>query len=233
LRVLAVGAHPDDVEILCAGTLARFKEAGDAVTICIATDGAAGHARIPREELAEIRQHEARESAGLIEAELIWLGFPDEMLFHDQPTRLAFTDAIRAVKPDMIITHDPNDYHPDHRVTSELVRASSFVASVPNVESEHEAHEKVAPLYYMDTLAGRGFHPDEYVDVGPTIEIKREMLSRHASQLEWLADHDGIRIVEFMEKMARARGLQAGVSFAEGFRSEAVWPRGLTQRILP
>lgn len=233
MRVLAVGAHPDDVEILCAGTLARYAHAGHEVTICVATDGTAGHKRIPPKELAGIREREARESARIVGAEFIWLGFPDELLFHDRPTRLAFTDAIRQSAPDVIITHAQNDYHPDHRSVSETVLAASFVASLSNVETEHDAHYKVPPIYYMDTLAGRGFHPEEYVDIGETLDVKREMLARHASQLEWLEDHDGIRIVEFMEKMARTRGLQAGVTFAEGFRSEPAWPREVAHRILP
>lgn len=233
MRILAIGAHPDDIEILCAGTLARYRMAGHEVTMCIATDGTAGHKKVPPEELAGIRRRESQAAAGVLGADLLWLGFPDELLFDDKATRLGFTEAIRTARPDLIITHSPFDYHPDHRAVSKIVLAASFVSSLSNIATEHPAHEQVAPIYYMDTLAGRNFHPQEYVDIGETLAVKRDMLACHASQLEWLADHDGIPIIDFMGTMARARGLQANVEYAEGFRVEPVWPRGKTSRLLP
>ncbi|MCZ7545518.1 MAG: PIG-L family deacetylase [Anaerolineae bacterium] len=79
--VLAVGAHPDDIEILCAGTLARYAQAGVRVVIGVATDGSAGHMAIPPDELAGIRRAEAERAAAVIGAELIWMGYTDELLF--------------------------------------------------------------------------------------------------------------------------------------------------------
>lgn len=233
MRVLAVGAHPDDLEILCAGTLARYVEAGHAVVMCVATDGTAGHMEIKPPELAEIREREARAAAEILGAEFIWLGFPDELIFNDEETRLVFVDAIRQARPDVIITHAPEDYHPDHRVVSRLVFDTSFIASLPNIETDHPAHPVVPPLYYMDTLAGKGFHPTEYVDITSTIETKHRMLACHASQVKWLKDHDDIDIVEFMEVVAKTRGIQSGVVFAEGFKHADVWPRTPAGRVLP
>lgn len=233
LRVLAVGAHPDDIEILCAGTLARCSQRGDHVTICVATNGNMGSMTHSPAELAGIREAEAREAAAEIGAEVIWLGCPDEFLYPDHQTRMRFIEMIRTAAPDVIITHDPQDYHQDHRTVSELVFVSSFIAAVPHVETASHHHPSIPPLYYMDTLAGVGFLPTEYVDITDTVEIKQRMLMRHASQLEWLGDYNGIDITEFMKTVARFRGLQCGAAYAEGFRRCDAWPRVSAERLLP
>ncbi|MFQ6130546.1 MAG: PIG-L deacetylase family protein [Armatimonadota bacterium] len=233
MRVLAVGAHPDDVEILCAGTLAKCAARGDEVHIAVATDGAAGHKVILPPELAEIRRREATAAAQLIGAQINFLAEPDELLFEDERTRLKMIDALRVADPDLIITHGPEDYHPDHLTCSRLVFGASFVSSVPNIKTEHAAQEKIGALYYMDTVAGAGFLPEEYVDITDTFVQKREMLSQHESQLTWLKEHDDIDILEFVETVARFRGLQCGVQYAEGFRAAHIWPRQKAERLLP
>jgi len=232
-RVLAVGAHPDDLEILCSGTLARYARQGAQVSMAIATDGSAGHLLIPPAELAETRRQEARKAAAIIGAEMYWLRFPDELIFEDIPTRLRFIDLIREARPDVILTHDPNDYHPDHRVVSRLMFDASFVAGLPNIKTDHPAHPGVCPLIYFDTLTGAGFLPTEFVDISDTFETKRAMLACHASQLTWLKDHDGIDVLEFITVMARSRGLQCRVQYAEGFRAEYAWGRSRAYRVLP
>ena len=232
-RILAVGAHPDDLEILCSGTLAKYVGQGAHIIMAIATDGSAGHMLIPPDKLAQIRHKEAQEAASLIGAELHWLGYPDELIFEDMDTRLRFIDLIREAKPDLILTHDPNDYHPDHRVVSRLMFDASFVSGLPNIKTEHPAHPGVCPLYYFDTLTGAGFLPTEYVDITDTFETKKAMLRSHASQLTWLKEHDNIDIVDFITVMARSRGLQCGVQYAEGFRAENAWGRNRINRLLP
>jgi LmbE family N-acetylglucosaminyl deacetylase len=233
MRVLAIGAHPDDLEILCGGTLARFAGQGDAVTMLVMTDGSAGHAEIGAAELAVIREREARAAAAVIGAEFVWLGLPDEFAFNDEPTRRRLLEAIRAARPDLILTHDPEDYHPDHRATSRAVFDASFVMGLPNVVTPSPAHPGVAPIFYFDTLAGVGFQPGEYVDVTPTWATKRAMLAAHDSQVAWLRYHDAIDIQAFMETVARFRGLQCGCEYAEAFRPAHAWPRLRAQRLLP
>ena len=232
-RVLAVGAHPDDLEILCGGTLARYAQQGVHITMAIATDGSAGHMLIPPEELAGIRRAEAQAAAALIGADLHWLGFPDELIFEDMPTRLRFIDLIRAAQPDLILTHFPDDYHPDHRVVSRLMFDASFVSGLPNIKTPHPAHPGVCPLYYFDTLTGAGFLPTEYVDISDTFETKAAMLACHASQVKWLNDHDHIDVLDFITVMAKSRGLQCGSASAEGFRAENAWGRNRPFRVLP
>jgi LmbE family N-acetylglucosaminyl deacetylase len=233
MRVLAIGAHPDDLEILCGGTLAQFAGQGDAVTMLVMTDGSAGHAEIGATELAMIREREARAAAAVIGAEFVWLGLPDEFVFNDEPTRRRLLEAIRAARPDLILTHDPDDYHPDHRATSRAVFDASFVMGLPNVETPSPPHPGVAPIFYFDTLAGIGFQPEEYVDVTPTWATKTAMLAAHDSQVAWLRYHDAIDIQAFMETVARFRGLQCGCEYAEAFRPARAWPRQRAQRLLP
>lgn len=233
MNVLAVGAHPDDLEILCGGTLARCAARGDSVTMLIVTDGSAGHAEIPPDELARIREREARAAAAVIGADLLWLGLPDEFVFNDEPTRRLLLDAIRSARPDLILTHYPDDYHPDHRAVSRAVFDASFIMGLPNVRTPHPACPGVPALYYFDTLAGHGFLPHEYVDVGEVWPQKVEMLSQHRSQVDWLRYHDGIDIFAFMETVARFRGLQCGTAFAEAFRRADAWPRVKPCRLLP
>jgi N-acetylglucosamine malate deacetylase 1 len=232
-RVLAVGAHPDDLEIQCGGTLARFAKMGAVISMAIATDGSAGHMLILPDELAVIRHSEAKEAARLIGAELYWMGFSDEMIFDDIATRLHFVEVIRKARPDLILTHNPDDYHPDHRRVSRLVFDASFLSGLANITTKSPFHPGVQPLYYFDSMGGIEFQPTEYVDITETFEVKREMLSRHKSQVKWLFDHDQIDILANIELSGRNRGFQCSVALAEGFRPEFSWPRLRTYRVLP
>jgi LmbE family N-acetylglucosaminyl deacetylase len=155
--ILAVGAHPDDIEWLCGGTLAKFAKLGAKVSMAVSTDGAAGHMVIPPKELAEIRHNEAQKSASVIGADFYWLGFGDERIFEDLETRRVFVELIRKAKPDLIITHAPQDYHPDHRVVSRLIFDASFMSGLKNVETETPFHPGVQPIAYLDTITGANF----------------------------------------------------------------------------
>jgi len=233
MRIMAVGAHPDDVEFQCAGTLARYVALGHEVCICVCCDCSGGHMHIPPDELAQIREAEARKAAELLGAQFIWLGFPDGFIIDSEETRLIFTDAMRKARPDVIITHNPNDYHPDHLKASEMVFTASFLCGIPNIKTDHPAHLVVPPIYYMDAPAGKGFLPSEYVDITETFALKREMLACHESQFVWLKDHDDVDVLEFMELHSRWRGGQCGVTYAEGFQQANVWPRTPAKRLLP
>jgi LmbE family N-acetylglucosaminyl deacetylase len=234
MRVLAVGAHPDDLEVLCGGTLARFGQDGHEVVMCNAALGNRGTFEHTSEEIAEIRLREARRAAELAGATHVTLGFTDgEVHAGDAYQRAAMVDLVRDVRPDLIITHSTGDYMSDHDETSKLVFDCSFHATLPLLESEHPHHDKVAPIYFMDTVMGLGFHPTEYVDVTSTIETKVAMLEAHETQLRWLRDHDDIDIVDQMRAVTRFRGVQCGVQYAEGFTPCLTWPRATTRRLLP
>jgi len=234
MRVLAVGAHPDDLEITCGGTLAKYTRRGDHVVMCHVTKGDKGHFHIPSEELAEIRENEARAAARIIGAETISMGFLDgEVPAGDLGIMMKFVDVIRQVRPDVIVTHAPSDYHSDHTAVSKLVVDASFHASVPYVRTQHEFHAKVAPIYHMDTYAGLGFSPCEFVDITETLEIKKEMLSQHQSQLVWLKEHDDYDMLDSLETVAKYRGTQCGVRYAEGFAPCLLALRVSPARLLP
>jgi LmbE family N-acetylglucosaminyl deacetylase len=234
MRVLAVGAHPDDLEILCGGTLARFVQEGHEVVMCNATLGNRGSFEHTSEEIAEIRLREARRAAEIAGADHVTLGFTDgEVDATDDGQRAAVVDLVREVRPDLILTHSAGDYMSDHNETSKLVFDCSFHATLPLLETGKPHHDTVTPIYFIDTVMGLGFHPTEYVDVTSTIETKVAMLEAHESQLTWLRDHDGVDVVEQMRTTTRFRGQQCGVAFAEGFAPCLTWLRGTTRRLLP
>jgi N-acetylglucosamine malate deacetylase 1 len=234
MRVLAVGAHPDDLEILCGGTLARYSEEGHDVVMCHATKGDRGSFEYTSEEISRIRNDEARRAAEIAGAQHISLGLSDgEVNAADPSQRRIVVDLVRDARPDVIITHSPGDYMADHNEISKLVFDASFLSSLPLLETDKPAHPVVAPIYFMETVSGLGFTPTEFVDVTQTIETKVQMLEAHESQLRWLREHDGVDIVENMRTATAHRGFQCGVRYAEGFAPCLTWLRGTTKRLLP
>ena len=144
MRILAIVAHPDDAELLCAGTLALCAQRGDEVFIAIATNGnvGTGDPTVTSEQIATIRHQEAKDSCAIIGAKLIWMNFDDEWLFNNEESRTRFIDAIREARPDVLIIHDPNDYHPDHRTAGEIARDRRrlHASGVRHVNGEEVAH---------------------------------------------------------------------------------------------
>lgn len=232
MKILVFGCHPDDVEIACAGTLARCVRRGDEVTVCHVANGNLGHVLIGKEELREIRIGEAKKAGSMAGIRVITADLGDlEPNAGDMEQRKKIADIIRAEQPDLLITHAPGDYMPDHREVSKLVFDASFAASVPHY-SDGKAAE-LTPLYYMDTLAGMNFNPTEYVDITETVELKLKMLECHESQIVWMRDHDHIDFVDFVRTCAKFRGLQCNAAYAEGFTQAYVWPKVITKRLLP
>lgn len=234
MRVLAVGCHPDDVEIACAGTLAKCVKRGDTVITCHASSGDLGHVIIPPDELKKIRAEEARRAGKLAGIEVITAGYNDLDIFdNNKKARDMMVDVIKYANPDVIITHDPNDYMPDHTAVSRLVFDASFAATLPNYKSKYVDPAKLVPIYYMDTLAGVNFNPTEFVDISDQIDLKLEMLECHESQLVWMREHDGIDFADMVKTCSRYRGYQCGAEYAEGFRQCQVYLKGTTKRLLP
>lgn len=235
MNILAVGCHPDDLEIGCGGTLALYTQAGHRVTMVHVANGNVGHAIIPPEELRMIRLAEARRAAQLLSAvEILTLDISDLEVDSTRPeTVRQMVDIVRHTQPDVILTHDPGDYMKDHVEVSRLVFDASFSASVPHYNTPTPGVAPIVPIYYMDTVAGVNFIPTEYVDISETVEIKLEALDCHESQIKWMRDHDGIDFLDFVRTTSKFRGLQCGVGYAEGFRQCLTWPRLSTRRWLP
>ncbi len=234
MRVLAVAAHPDDLEQLCGGTLARFVAEGHEVTMCHVSRGDRGSFEHSMEEIALIRGGEAAAAAAVIGASYLSLGLSDgEVSSADPRHKDLAIDLIRSTMPDLVLTHHPSDYMPDHVETGRLIEDASFVATLPLYKTRQAAHSTVPAVYYFDTLAGLGFSPSEYVDISPVIDIKLAALAEHASQVQWLRDHDGVDVLEQTRIVSAFRGFQAGVAYAEGFIPCLKWLRPRTRRLLP
>jgi len=232
MNVLAVGAHPDDIEILCGGTLAKYAQAGHRVTMITIANGDMGSTTLPPPQIAAIRRKESEAAAAIIGAAFVCLDVGDVKVMPDLETRARLTAEVRRARPDLILTHAPNDYMHDHRNTSALVLDASFDATIPNIKSDAEPIPLV-PIYFMDTIAGVDFEPTEYVDITQHFQTKRHLLAAHESQVAWIAAHDQADLMETMEILSRFRGLQAGVPYAEAFRPHAVWGRLRPARLLP
>src|SRR3954453_19396898 len=114
VRVLALHAHPDDIEFQCAGTLALLKEAGCHLTLATMTPGDCGSAEHDAEAIAAIRRAEARASADLLGADCLCLEFRDLAIFDDDESRRRVTECLRVVRPGVVLTAPPVDYLCDH-----------------------------------------------------------------------------------------------------------------------
>jgi LmbE family N-acetylglucosaminyl deacetylase len=233
MRVLAVGAHPDDLEILCAGTLAKYAARGDQVIMAVSTNGELGSVTLPKEEIAAIRRQEAQASANLIGAEFIWMGYPDGFLFSTQETRLDFLNLVRKARPDVILAHAPVDYHPDHRTSGQILWDIRVMTTVPNIVTEAPPCDRIPEIYYFDTLAGIDFVPQYYVDISETFEMKKAMLACHRSQSAWLENQYDMNYMQFIEYTCRYRGVQCGVKYAECFQVSPTWPKLNKPPLLP
>jgi len=235
VNILAVGCHPDDLEIGCGGTLAKYAKQGHNVYMCHVANGNMGHAVIMPDELRQIRTKEAENAGKKIGAlEVINLDVGDlKVNSYNESVVMDLIEVIRRVNPDVIITHGPDDYMKDHVEVGKMVFDASFSATIPHTETNSPNITATVPIYYMDTLAGVSFLPEEYVDITDTIEIKLDALNCHESQIKWMLEHDNIDFIDFVRTCSKYRGLQCGVKYAEGFRRCVAWGRLTTKRLLP
>ncbi|MDQ6675960.1 MAG: PIG-L family deacetylase [Acidobacteriota bacterium] len=227
-RILAIHAHPDDLEILLGGTLALLAAAGHSVTMATMTAGDCGSAERTSREISQIRLTEARASAALIHAEYVCCGFQDLNIFNTDPSRRRVTEILRSVRPDIVITASPTDYLADHEATSALVKDASFAAPVPlygtGGGTPAPALGAIPHLYFMDPLtgldnAGNAAIPDFGVDISAWFAIKRKMLEQHVSQREWLRKHHGMDdYIHQMTVSTRETGARFGAEYGEGLR---------------
>jgi len=213
MKILALGAHPDDIEIFMFGTLAAYAAQGAELTFAIATDGARGGAGDPV-TLAKTRREEASAAAGLLGVTPRFLDFPDGALIADAALVATLKALIGEVGPDLAITHPPNDYHGDHRALSDGVRiAASFAV----------------PVLHADTLGGTGFSPTHYVDISGHWDIKAKAIRAHRSQ----------KPEQYVDRARIQNAFRAGQcngepgALAEAFRFEPVFPFADIRALLP
>jgi len=223
-RVLGIFSHPDDVEMVCAGTLSLFRKAGWEVHIATMAPGDKGTAELSREEISRIRKAEAARAAEVIGARYHCLELEDLYILYDRESLNKTTALIRSIQPSVVFTSSPNDYMADHELTSLIVQAACFASGVKNMEVEVPPYEPVPWLYYADPMEGKDILgkaviPSMYVNITGEIEIKEQMLARHESQRNWLLTHHKIdEYILAMKRFASQRGAETGIPYAEGFR---------------
>lgn len=234
MRVLAVAAHPDDVEFHCAGTLLKCKQRGDEVFVCTVNNGNMGHEEIMPDELAQIRRAEAQKACDLAGFHYLPANIGDlQSYYQNREHRDLIVDIFRQANPDLIFIHHPNDYMCDHVAASKLAFDAAFVASCPHYITKYPAISNLAPIYYMTTAAEMGFIPTEYVDITDVYEKKIQMLLCHESQEKWLREHDNVDYTNECRIMSEFRGMQCKVKYAEAFAPCLVSHRITTKRVLP
>jgi LmbE family N-acetylglucosaminyl deacetylase len=225
-RVLAIGAHPDDIEFGCGGTLAKWAAAGAEVTMAIVTDGSKGtwDRSVDPADLARLRRTEQQRAADRLgAANIVLLKHVDGELEYTMELRSELCLQIRTYRPDVVLSHDPwmrYQLHPDHRATG-MGAIDGMVAARDHLffpDQGVEAHRPSAMLLWSADVT------DHYEDITATFPTKLAALLEHSSQstttMASAATDDAGRIAfeERLRSRAVAAGEQAGVELAEAFK---------------
>ena len=216
--VLAIAAHPDDVELTCGGTLARMKAAGYRFAVIDLTRGEMG-----TRGTAEIRAKEAKRAAEILGAEFREsLDLGDGGLRLGRESELKVIDVIRRETPRVVLAPYPDDRHPDHRRAGQLVTDAAYYAGLSKLETAHPAHRPQQTVYFS-TFDPKP--PEFVVDVTPYIEIRRSAMRAFESQFHTPGSTEPQTILsqrdflDMVEARARQHGALIGVEFGEGFLS--------------
>ena len=222
---LAIGAHPDDVEIFGAGTLALLKDKGWEIAIATMTAGDVGSVELSQDEISEVRKREAKNAADLLNASYDCMDCEDIFISYDRPTLLKVIKLIREVKPDIVFSMSPQDYMIDHEMTSQIVRTACFSTGITLIKTDEiDVLDQIPHLYYYDPMECKDIYGNLVpasirVDITPVMDQKEKMLACHSSQRSWLKEHHGIdEYIIAMKKFSEIRGREIGVTYAEGFR---------------
>lgn len=189
LKIMMIGAHPDDCDIKSGGTAALFAEMGHQVKFLSVTNGDAGHMEEGGGMLAKRRYGETQEVAKILGITYDVLDNHDGELLPTLAIRLEVIRKIREWDADVVISHRSNDYHPDHRYTGILVQDAAFMVGVPNIAPDTPPLRKNPVfLYYQDNFRKPNpFEPDIAIDITSVIDKKVDALDAHTSQFyEWL-----------------------------------------------
>mgnify|MGYP005841370175 FL=1 len=227
LTALAIGAHPDDIEFHMAGTLLLLKDAGADIHMWNLANGCCGTMVYTYDQIVQMRWQEAQDSAREAGAAIYPPVVDDLCIFYTAEMIARVAAVIRQVKPDVILTHPPQDYMEDHMNTCRLVVTGAFARGMPNFATRPPqaiwTGETViyhAMPHGLEDGLRQPVQPEFYVDIGSTLARKRSLLAKHRSQKEWLDASQGMDsyLVE-MENAGRAVGRRSGrFEYAEGWR---------------
>jgi len=227
MKAMAIGAHPDDIEFMCSGTLFLLKEAGFEFHLTTVAAGDCGSAEYSAEDIMRIRHVEAQEAAAALGAAYSCVDERDCRIFTGSAVLNKVVEVMRKFAPDIVFTHFPRDYMVDHEETSRVVRSATFSVPIPNfltgAPDAAPTMERIPHLYYWAPMEGIDIFGQDvkcqfYVDIGKVIEKKEQMLACHKSQRNWLLKQHGVdEYINAMKEEARKAGERAGVEYAEGF----------------
>ena len=230
MRVIAIAAHPDDIEILMSGTLLALHEAGHEIHYMNVANGCCGTTEYDPETLARIRRNEAKTAATQMGAAYHESICNDMSIFFDRSTLRKMVSVIRAVAPEVVLTHAPADYMEDHMNTCRLAVTAAFTRGMPNYPADppRPVIDTKITVYHAQPY---GHHdplrnlvtPDMYVDVTEYVERKVELLACHESQKNWLDESQGLD--SYLQTL---RDLDAQLGTMSGkFQSAEGWRRHL------
>jgi len=235
-RIMCIGAHPDDGDINFGGTAIKLAKAGHIVQFLSVTDGQSGHHEMGTKETAATRRKEVQEAKNRLGIDsYVVLDNKDAYLTADIPTREGLMKAIRSFGPDIIITHRPNDYHPDHHNTSVLVQDCSYLVKVPKFLPDVPILEMMPVIYYLcdNFMKPLPIDPEIVVDIDDVVEAKLYALDAYVSQvyefLPWIGGYthdvpvDPSERIQFLRKIYAARW----VNNANRFRDKLVEKYGM------
>ena len=195
MNILAIGAHPDDIEYGCAGTLIKYAERGHHIYLMVLTSGQEGGS-------SEIRKQEQENAAELMSVQKIfWGGYHDTQLPLNKELIEKIEEVLGEVNPDLILVNYGDDTHQDHRIlTQATMSATRYVRNV----------------LFFEVPTTQNFNPQVYVDISDTLERKSQVLNAHASQV-MKTNIEDMYIIELAQANATFRGIQGRVKFAEAF----------------
>ena len=195
MNILAIGAHPDDIEYGCAGTLIKYAERGHHIYLMVLTEGQEGGS-------SETRKQEQENAAELMSVQKIfWGGYHDTQLPLNKELIEKIEGVLAEVKPDLILVNYGDDTHQDHRIlTQATMSATRYVRNV----------------LFFEVPTTQNFNPQVYVDISDTLERKSQVLNAHASQV-MKTNIEDMYIIELAQANATFRGIQGRVKFAEAF----------------
>ena len=196
MKILAIGAHPDDIEVGCSGTLAKYAQAGHDICLLVMTEGQMGGKGVTR------KKEQIQSSRILKPREVIWGGYHDTLLTPHMNQMVSDIEAvIHKISPDFIFVHHEDDTHQDHRALAKAtVSATRYIRNV---------------LFYEGPTT-RNFSPTVFVDIQQTMETKIKMLLAHRSQVQ-KTNIEGLAITDVVRSTAVFRGIQGRVPLAEAF----------------
>lgn len=222
--ILAIAAHPDDIELACSGTLFKHVQNGYKVVTVDLTEGELGTRGTP-----EIRLKEAQDSAKILGlAERLNLGLADGFFENDTAHLIPVVEQIRKYRPEIIVTNSLEDRHPDHARAGDLVSRASFLAGLRKLETDFhgETQEAWRPKAVYRFIQDRWIDPDLVVDVSDKWETKMKSIMAFKSQFydpnseEPSSPISSKEFLDFLEGRAREFGRIIGVEFGEGFNVE-------------